>query len=214
MTNDANPEESREARREARRRRRERPPWEGPKVFCIGMNKTGTSTMKKCFITLGIVPVASPKTMGEVSPAKIFRRIWRKGKYDRLIETARDFASFEDRPWNVWESYQHLDRAYPGSRFILTVREDEAWWGSVHRWLTERKPHIVDTYCQHLRAERFTKEAFLAGYHRYNDAVREYFAGSPNFLEMDIPGGDGWEELCGFLGCPVPDIEFPHLNRQ
>lgn len=24
--------------------------------------------------------------------------------------------------------------------------------------------------------------------------------------------GDGWEPLCGFLGKPVPDTEFPHVN--
>ena len=24
--------------------------------------------------------------------------------------------------------------------------------------------------------------------------------------------GDGWEPLCRFLGVPVPDEDFPHLN--
>jgi len=24
--------------------------------------------------------------------------------------------------------------------------------------------------------------------------------------------GDGWEPICRFLGVPVPDAEFPHLN--
>jgi hypothetical protein len=33
-------------------------------------------------------------------------------------------------------------------------------------------------------------------------------------LIMDIPGGDGWEKLCPFLGVAIPPIRFPHENRQ
>ena len=25
--------------------------------------------------------------------------------------------------------------------------------------------------------------------------------------------GEGWAGLCGFLGCEVPDTEFPHENK-
>ena len=30
---------------------------------------------------------------------------------------------------------------------------------------------------------------------------------------MDLAAGDGWSKLCPFLGKPVPDAPFPHLNR-
>jgi hypothetical protein len=32
-------------------------------------------------------------------------------------------------------------------------------------------------------------------------------------LVFDLPRGDGWEELCAFLGHPIPDEPFPHANR-
>lgn len=31
-------------------------------------------------------------------------------------------------------------------------------------------------------------------------------------LEFEV-GRDGWEELCGFLGCEVPNDEFPRANE-
>ena len=92
------------------------------KVFCVGMNKTGTSTMKGCFQALGFVPVASP---AECEPA-FFQRIVEHQDYGPAVEHAKKFVGFEDRPWNVWEMYRHLSRAYPGAKFILTLRERES----------------------------------------------------------------------------------------
>ena len=31
-------------------------------------------------------------------------------------------------------------------------------------------------------------------------------------LEFEL--GDGWEELCEFLGKEVPDLDFPHVNER
>ena len=31
-------------------------------------------------------------------------------------------------------------------------------------------------------------------------------------LVLDIAAGDGWPELCPFLGVPVPAAPFPHSN--
>jgi hypothetical protein len=54
---------------------------------------------------------------------------------------------------------------------------------------------------------RFIKES-----HETN--VRSYFAGRPDkLLVFDVSQGDGWQQLCAFLGRPVPDESFPHLNR-
>jgi predicted naringenin-chalcone synthase len=49
----------------------------------------------------------------------------------------------------------------------------------------------------------------LARYERHNEEV---LASVPadRLLVYDIE--DGWEPLCAFLGVPVPDVPFPHLN--
>ena len=184
-----------------------------PKVFCIGLNKTGTSSMKGCFQALGLGPVSSPKLPARKG-THFLADITYRNDYRAALSYARRYRSFEDRPWNVWEMYRQLDQAFPGSLYILTVREPEEWWRSVAHWLTCVKPHMVDSYCRHLKASQFDRTAFLDGYLAYNHEVREYFRGRSDFLEMDITGGDTWDRLCPFLGLQIPDVPFPHLNRQ
>ena len=33
-----------------------------------------------------------------------------------------------------------------------------------------------------------------------------------NILVIDIIAGDGWEKLCKFLNCDIPDVAFPNTN--
>ena len=176
------------------------------------MNKTGTSTMRICFNHLGITPVAHPT--GDGKAGKLFREIVERGSYEPALAYARRFAGFEDRPWNVREMYRRLDERFPDSKIILTVRDPEAWWRSTERWLTVRKPDMVESYKAHLRVKNLSKDEFIDAFLRYNREVMEYFANRDDFLVLDVCGGDRWEKLCGFLGKPVPDIPFPHHNRQ
>ena len=168
--------------------------------------------MKGCFEQLGWEPVASPKSLARTR--RMYLDIFEKGDYSRSLAAAADFVAFEDRPWNVWEMYRHLDEAYPGSRFVLTVRDPDTWWHSVEQWCTHKKPQMLETYRTHLRAEAFTREAFLGGYERHNTAVIDYFADTDQLLVFDVEATASWEPLCTFLGAPVPDAPFPHRNRQ
>jgi hypothetical protein len=33
------------------------------------------------------------------------------------------------------------------------------------------------------------------------------------YNEIDVCNGDGWEELCRILDCPIPDLPFPRENE-
>jgi hypothetical protein len=181
-------------------------------VFVVGMNKTGTSSLKGCFEELGWEPVASPRSVPRTR--RLFRDIFEKGDYSRALAVAEDFLTFEDRPWNVWEMYQHADERFPGSRFVLTVRDPDTWWRSINHWLSDKKPQMIETYATHLRAEEFTRGAFLDGYERHNEAITRYFEGTDQLLVIDVERDHRWDELCAFLDVPVPDAPFPHRNQQ
>lgn len=222
------------------------------KVFGIGFNKTGTSTLSKCFELLGLVPVASPQALhdsfmadsfrsyfpggtclplaGKYSrgPASadpfgpfpfraIFNEVSRHKNYELAIHIAKSFQAFEDRPWNVGNLYQHLDIAFPGSLFILTWREPESCWRSTENWLNvthQRDPIRLEWWRQHLGADRFDKDTFIAGYRAHNDSIRAYFSDRTDFLDVNFEQGDSWQHLCSFLGVPIPDHPFPQENRQ
>ena len=61
---------------------------------------------------------------------------------------------------------------------------------------------------------RGNEPLYLDRYRKHNREVRAYFADrQEDFLVLDLAGGDGWSELCGFLGDPVPNKAFPHANK-
>ena len=225
-----------------------------PKVFGIGLSKTGTTTLGTCFEILGLVPCARPQAIhdalvgsgpnagtldswaeaanlscpnpdgiagkarfGSWPHRALVAEVLAYRNYDLVIELARHFRSFEDRPWNIAPLYRLLDEAFPGSRFILTSRDANNWWRSVEQWLTRTHPQDEGKrwrYFRQLDVDRIERNAFIAAYHRYNTEIRQHFSGRPDFLEIDFEQGGGWSELCRFLELPLPNRPFPHENRQ
>jgi hypothetical protein len=175
---------------------------ERPKVFGIGFHKTGTSSLGRALEELG------------------FRVTGGFGVHDpeiaeKALETAMrlipDFDAFQDNPWPLL--YRELDRSYPGSKFILTVRDSERWIESQLRHFgstqTPMRQWIYGVGCPQGNEERY-----LSVYAEHDRAVRSYFAErSDDLLVMNLPGGDGWRELCPFLGVEIPDIPFFHVNQ-
>ena len=185
-------------------------PPDSERVFCVGLNKTGTTTIKRCFTALDIVPVA-PKPQRMIG---VLKAILERNDYEPALRLAERYRGFEDRPWNVWQMYRRLDERFPRSRFLLTVRDPETWWRSVERWLSMTKPWMAVAYRRHLQADDLLEGSMIEAYLRYNREVIEYFRGRDDLLVLDIEKDGRWEPLCAFLGRPVPPVPFPHANRQ
>lgn len=109
----------------------------------------------------------------------------------------------------------HLLPSYPEGKYILTVRTDaDTWYDSVLRW-NERKNGF--SHAPKMRKQRVAmygseqpKPWWKHRYQAHNRALRRL----PNCLEVCWERGDGWAELCGFLGCEVPNEEFPWINKN
>jgi hypothetical protein len=191
-------------------------PLTGPRVFCIGFNKTGTTTMGRCFEALGLNPIAEPRSP-YIDYVALARFIFQHGDYEPALQAASYFRSFQDRPWNVWEMYKRLDQRFEGSRFVLTERSTESWWNSVERWLlvsNQNDGAKLQRYLDHLRLRNLTKAGFIAAYEKYNEEAKAYFTGRSDLLVMNLEKGDAWQKLCAFLRLPAPNLAFPHANRQ
>jgi hypothetical protein len=105
------------------------------------------------------------------------------------------------------------DAQYPGSRFILTVRD-------LDDWLDSRRRHVQKNQEMDAAGDYdggfldVDVDAWAKEYVEHEAIVRAYFAERPDdLLVLDITGGDGWEPLCEFLGHPVPDAPFPWKNQ-
>jgi hypothetical protein len=175
------------------------------RVFGIGLSKTGTTTLHGAFEVLGLrsVHYPSPEAMA-----------------------AGDYAMFDDldagTDISVTACYQDLDRRYPGSRFVLTVRALEPWLASVERHFAARnqRNYDGDSPAGIVRERVFGRRDFDRAWFaqvpaRHEATVRQYFQSRPaDLLVMDITAGDGWDALCPFLGLSTPAAPFPHLHKQ
>lgn len=166
------------------------------KIFGIGLSRTGTTSLALALHRLGY------KTAH-----------FRVG--DRIIDDGiiEEYEALTDIP--VACRFTELDRKYPGSRFIYTVRPISEWLDSCQRWLFRSVPArspLAEVRLRVYGTPNFDRELFRRAYLRHDQAVREYFAGRDNLLVMNIVAGDGYEKLCPFLDVPVLDEPFPRVN--
>jgi hypothetical protein len=167
------------------------------KVFGLGLSKTGTTSLHHAFEKLGLRSAHYP-----VKPDLLQAR----------FDCFDDFDAYGDTP--VVSYYREIDAAYPGSKFILTVREVDAWLRSMKRLLgLERmlKPFAWHMLSVVYGVHQFHEERLRRVYEHHVRDVQGYFEGRPgDLLVLDITAGEGWEKLCPFLGRPVPRAPFPH----
>lgn len=179
------------------------------KVVGIGWAKTGTTTLGTCLKRLGFnhctqrLDLVPALASGDLSPIK---------------DVASQYESFEDWPWLLL--FREFDEWFPGSRFILTTRNAESWLRSYKNMLKgegRRASAQMNETRRILYGLPFPDVSDSQLIDRYNDherQVREHFGDRPaSLLAVNWRDGDGWKELCGFLGLPIPDEPFPHSNQ-
>jgi len=179
-----------------------------PKVFCIGMHKTGTTTMGKALQHLGYkvkssIPLDDPR----------IKTINAQLKTQLPLLLSR-FDAFEDHPWPFL--CEKIDRLCPGSKFILTTRHTESWWASVEQFFGTKQTLMRQwVYGVGHGAPAGNKKAYVTRFEGHNAAVRHYFKSRPSdLLTIDLSDGNNWEKICGFLKTDIPSVEFPHAHKS
>jgi hypothetical protein len=174
------------------------------KVIGVGFQKTGTSSLREALKILGY-------RVKDTSTRPLIPIL--KGNYGKVLRMLKGYTAVEDTPWYM--IYKELDERIPGLKFVLTLREEESWYKSVARHIGYlRNPSHEWIYGRGKGLPKDHKENTLEVYRNHVREVREYFRDRPgDFLEVDFTAGQGWEELCEFLGHEIPDVPFPHANK-
>jgi len=177
-----------------------------PKIFGIGLNKTGTSTLGECARILGYRSKSCDR--------KLLHDVIVKKDFSDLTDIVDQYDLFEDWPWPL--IYKELDQMFPGSKFILTTRKNEdIWLESLKKHSMRRDPvHNSRKMAYGYSYPHGHEEEHLEIYRKHNSEVRSYFeAREKNFIELCWEKGDQWERLCRFLGDEIPSTQFPHANQ-
>jgi len=192
------------------------PDYDRPKVFGIGLSKTGTTSLAQALRLLGF------QVLDWLNP--LTRELM-------CEDDLHLFDAFTDTPAATgFERHYHL---FPNSLFIYTVRPLDSWKQSImQHW---RRHYGVADFGQARQELRlsdrfhygrqfrnlhhslyFNHAGFEQAWLAHDVRVRNFFHDKPpgRLLEFNVFAGDGWVRLCKFLGRPVPATPFPWENRR
>jgi len=177
-----------------------------PRVFAVGLNKTGTTSFHDAMTLLGYKSLhwGGPPIREQIEAA----RDAGLPLLSNLDQTIDCYSDIEVLAKNA----ALLDQQYPGSRYMMTVRP-------VEKWLDSRRRHVENNQQRKARGEYDGKflvveeDKWRRQYERHYTRTREFFAGRDDFVEVDITAGAGWAPFCELLGVAEPSTPFPHSNK-
>lgn len=166
------------------------------KIFCIGYNKTGTTSLGRSLQILGYNHSSYDHT--------VYKKYYVKNyDIDKILKYTAKFESFDDLPWNMTDMIPILDKAFPGSKFIYLERDEKSWMNSVHHWYFKKFGEYPDLV------------KYLKRFRNHRKFILDYFKHrlDKDLIIINIQDEEGFKKLGRFLGRPAPINNFPHHNK-
>lgn len=201
------------------------------KVFCIGFNKTGTTSVERAFRDLGY-------KVGNQRKGENLIDEWAKRDFRKIIKFAKTADAFQDVPFSLPFTYQALDSYFPNSKFILTVRDNsEQWYESLIRfhgkiwgkngrtpptaedlklanYIYKGRPFITNQLIYNTpEFEPYKKDTLISLYNDHIKSVKNYFLHRDNIIIINVSIKKDYYRLCSFLDKKPMSDSFPHLNK-
>ncbi len=200
------------------------------KIFCIGANKTGTTSVEKALIDQGF-------RLGNQNKAQSLIEAYKIRDFSCIINFCKSADAFQDSPFSWHYTFMHLDKAFPKSKFILTVRDtDEEWYQSFTKFQTKlfgengKLPTTQQlkksfrtkerTVWDNIQARHETppndpykKEILINYYNNHNQMVIDYFRFKDNLLVINLKQKDAYKSFCKFLNLKPLYEQFPWENK-
>lgn len=202
-----------------------------PKVFCIGQNKTGTTTIEVVLKRFGY-------RLGNQVEGELLLEAWHHRDFKHILKYCKTANAFQDVPFSLAYTYQHLDLAFPNAKFILTERDSaEQWYQSLtkfhsKKWADgQRIPSAEDLKLIKYRglghAYKFNRYVFSTPetdvynqtilkehYLRHNQTIKDYFKTRPEkLLVINVAKPKDYSKLCVFLNQTPQGDDFPWENK-
>jgi len=201
------------------------------KIFCVGFNKTGTTSLLKEMTNLGFIA-------GGQQQAELLLNDWVKRDFRRIVKYCLSAEFFQDIPFSLPYTFIAMDQAFPGSKFILTLRENaEQWYESIIRfhgkkWANGKIPPNSEDlknaeylykgfayqYCMYVYGvqdnDPYNKDILIKHYRVHKKNVLDYFKyRSDDLLVINIKEDADYAKFCEFLGIEQERPSFPWENK-
>lgn len=197
-------------------------------VIGAGFGRTGTLSMKVALERLGYERTHHMRSVVQSSRQTA---LWHEvgttaaRPWDEIFA---GFAASVDFPSATW--YSELLAHYPQAKVVLTTRDVDRWYESTAstifaiRELTpqwairlvpplRRRIEMTDaTVWDRVFDGRFADRYYATQVFVEHLANVKATVPSERLLVFEV--ADGWEPLCAFLDCEVPNEPFPHVNSR
>tara|TARA_R110002012_G_scaffold48720_2_gene126564 strand:+ start:2083 stop:2718 length:636 start_codon:yes stop_codon:yes gene_type:complete len=202
-----------------------------PKVFCIGLNKTGTTTLEKILKDFNY-------KLGDQSSGELLFNDWYRRDFKSIIALSKTADAFQDAPFSFPFTFIALDQNFPKAKFILTLRDSsEQWYKSLIKFhsnlwsdgtaVPTKKDLINAVYLYRgfpyevhklifktPDEDLYNKEILLDYYNNHNYQVMEYFRSRPEkLLVINVSNDNDYLRLCDFLNKKPIHKTFPWENK-
>lgn len=202
------------------------------KIFCIGANKTGTTSLGHTLKHLGF-------NLGNQRQAELLADDYMSNKFERIIDYCKSANVFQDIPFSLPETYKHLDKEFPNAKFILSIRDNpEMWYNSLVNFhnkvffhgrkniaeIMKNVKYVKKGWCYNIFKhmyktpdnDLYNKKMLISFYINHNRAIINYFKDKPGkLLIINVSKKDDFNNLISFLN--IKDArglqKFLHLNK-
>lgn len=198
------------------------------KVFCIGFNKTGTTSLSSIFSNNSFL--VAPQIPFEQN---LYSYIY--GNNSTIIEMIKndyyEYSFFQDVPFSLPNLYVDLYQNFPNAKFILTVRDSEKiWYDSLVRFHKKfdnfKNPKNIqyihkgwvfkiqtDVYGAP-KYDPYNYEVLTQSYTKHISDVKKFFFDKKNsLLTLNLKQSDVISQLENFLEVPFYNKNVPSLNK-
>lgn len=192
-------------------------------VIGAGFGRTGTLSLKLALEKLGYDRCYH---MAEVGRNPEHVAVWQLATRGEPVDWQALYTGYRasvDWPsCNFWEI--QLGQ-FPDARVILTERDPERWYESVMSTIYPSSLQRLESEDPDVRARAEMvfeliwegtfhgriedREHAIDVYQAHNDYVKQH---APRDRLLVFEAAQGWEPLCRFLGCGVPDEPYPRVN--
>lgn len=200
------------------------------KIFIIGRNKTGTTSLKIALERLGYF-------VGDQATAELFIDDYERSYFENILKYCDSAEVFQDAPFSWPETYKYVYQKYPYAKYILLERESaEIWFDSLLRFHKKIVNDGSEVTADKLKSFKYRRKGFLwqvaivvygvnestlydksiyiENYEKYNSEVKAFFKEKDNFLSLILSKPDANKKLAAFLNKKLSDVIIPHANKS
>jgi hypothetical protein len=121
--------------------------------------------------------------------------------------------------WPGVAYWRELVDHYPEAKVVLTLRDPERWFDSAQATIfnfealpkpdpaVDMTPLVYSMFDYRLNDREHCIAVF-------NQHTREVIETVPSDRLLQLRVSEGWDPLCTFLNCEVPNEAFPHVNES